>query len=139
MKNLPKEIVHVYIVSGILIAVSLILGIIFSRPELYLAFPLGGITALFNLYLLSREVYRMVYVRENIKARNPLGFLIRMSTFAAGMLAVAKITEKYYPDKMAANIIFTGLGFMIFKISLILVRKKGKHRDGQQKKGRAGR
>lgn len=77
MKNIPKEIKDVYKTSVILIIFAVVVGFIFNIAELYLAFSVGSIFALINTYLLSREVYTMVYVK-NVKARNPFGFFIRM-------------------------------------------------------------
>lgn len=123
MKNIPREIVDIYMTSIILIMLGLIIGAILNISELYLAFSVGGVFALINSYLLSREVYKMVYVKENIKHRNPFGFFIRMGIFIVGMLVVIYITKSFYPNKINSNIIFTGLGFMIFKISLFINQK----------------
>ena len=65
----------------------------------------------------------MVYIKENIKYRNPFGFFIRMGIFIVGMLVVIYITKSFYPNKINSNIIFTGLGFMIFKISIFINQK----------------
>ena len=123
MKNIPKEIKDVYKTSVILIIFAVVVGFIFNIAELYLAFSVGSIFALINTYLLSREVYTMVYVKKNVKARNPFGFFIRMGIFILGMFIVVYISKKYFPDKVSNNIVFTGLGFMIFKISLFINNK----------------
>lgn len=123
MKNIPREIVDVYKTSIVLIILGLIIGAILNISELYLAFPLGGVFALINSYLLSKEVYKMVYIKENIKYRNPFGFFIRMGIFIVRMLVVIYITKSFYPNKINSNIIFTGLGFMIFKISIFINQK----------------
>ncbi len=123
MKGIPVEIKRAFITSVILILTVLTAGLIFRRAELYLAFTLGGLFALINACLLTKEVYTMVYIRENVKGRNALGYFIRLGVLIGGMLLVVFLTRKYHPNKVSVNIVFAGLGFMIFKISIIINQK----------------
>ena len=123
MEKIPREIREIYKISSILIVLVFIIGLISERSELYLAFPVGSILSLVNTYLLSKEVYTMVYIKENLKSRSPYGFFIRMAVYIAGMILVIYVSRRYFPDKVSNNTIFTGLGFMIFKISLYINQK----------------
>ena len=123
MERVPREIREIYKISSILTMLVFIIGIISGRSELYLAFPVGSILSFVNTYLLSKEVYTMVYIKENLKSRSPYGFFVRMAIYIIGMLLVVYVSRRYFPDKVTNNIIFTGLGFMIFKISLYINQK----------------
>ncbi len=123
MKSLPGEIKNVYKISSVLIITVMFSGIVFKMPELYLAFPVGGIFSLINTLLMVREAYRIIYIKENSKGRTFFGYIIRMGIFASGMFLVIFITQKKFPEKTVMNIIFTGLGFIVFKISLFINQK----------------
>lgn len=123
INKIPENIKNVYKLSIIITVIILIFGIIFNKPELYFAFFVGSIASMIVIYMLTLEVYNIVYVKEKFQGRNPFSYLMRMGVFILGLLFVVYVSKKYYPNLVRNNIISTGIGFLNFKISLFLNEK----------------
>lgn len=119
-KDLPELIKKIYIISLFLTVISLIVGIILKRPELYLGFFTGSIISIINVYLTIRGAYKAVYEGNKSRFGSIFEYLKRIVIYCGGMYFVIFISKKYFNSRVTGNIIGTGLGFLNFKISILL-------------------
>ena len=120
LKDLPELIKKIYVTSLFLTAISLIAGIIFKRSELYLGFFTGCVISMVNVYLTIRGAYKAVYHRNKSRLGSMIEYLKRIVIYCAGMYLVIFISKRYFNSRITGNIIATGLGFLNFKISILL-------------------
>ena len=119
-KDLPELIKKIYIISLFLTVISLIVGIILKRPELYLGFFTGSVISMINVYLTIRGAYKAVYERNKSRFGSMFQYLKRIAIYCGGMYFVILISKKYFHSRVTGNIIGTGLGFLNFKISILV-------------------
>lgn len=120
--KMPKEVEKLFKINGIILLIVIILGIILQRVELYFGYTIGALTSMLVMYMITSEVYKMVYEKEKI-VRNPFGYFKRLGVIIVGLLIVSLGSKKYFPNFTTNNIIAAGLGLMSFKIILYV---KGK-------------
>ena len=125
---MPKEVEKLYKINGIILLIVVILGIILQRVELYFGYTIGVLTSMIVMYMITSEVYKMVYEKEKI-IRNPFGYFKRLGVIIVGLLIVSLGSKKYFPNFTTNNIIAAGIGLMSFKIMLYI---KGKYKRNEK-------
>lgn len=126
--KMPKEVEKLYKINGIILLIVVILGIILQRVELYFGYTIGVLTSMIVMYMITSEVYKMVYEKEKI-IRNPFGYFKRLGVIIVGLLIVSLGSKKYFPNFTTNNIIAAGIGLMSFKIMLYI---KGKYKRNEK-------
>ena len=126
--KMPKEVEKLYKINGIILLIVVILGIILQRVELYFGYTIGVLTSMIVMYMITSEVYKMVYEKEKI-IRNPFGYFKRLGVIIVGLLIVSLGSKKYFPNFTTNNIIAAGIGLMSFKIMLYI---KGKYKRNKK-------
>lgn len=117
---IPETIKQTYKISIIFTVIGVILGIIFRKPELYFAFFVGSIISMINIYLLILGVYKLVNFEMKSKVSGFLEYLKRFCIYIIGLIIVVYISRIFFKNSIKSNIVFTGIGFLNFKISLFL-------------------
>lgn len=120
--KMPKDVKDLFKINGIILLIVVILGIILQRVELYFGYTIGALTSMIVMYMITSEVYKMVYEKEKI-VRNPFGYFKRLAVVIIGLLIVSIGSKKIFPNLTTNNIIAAGVGLMSFKIILYV---KGK-------------
>ncbi len=126
--KMPKDVEKLFKINGIILLIVIILGIILQRVELYFGYTIGVLTSMIVMYMITSEVYKMVYEKEKI-VRNPFGYFKRLGVIIVGLLIVSLGSKKYFPNFTTNNIIAAGIGLMSFKIMLYI---KGKYKRNEK-------
>lgn len=126
--KMPKDVKDLFKLNGIILLIVIILGIILQRVELYFGYTIGVLTSMLVMYMITSEVYKMVYEKEKV-VRDPFGYFKRLGVVIVGLLIVSLVSKKYFPNFVSNNIIAAGVGLMSFKIILYI---KGKYKKNKK-------
>ena len=108
------------IATGLTIIV-LVLGIVLRREELYFACFLGCLVSIVNIILLHRDCKNAAdFDIETAKRKAFTQFFRRYVFYAIALFIVAYVIRKYHIGKVGINIMFCGLGLLVFKISMYI-------------------
>lgn len=114
----PNNIKIAYKILTGNIVVAVIVGILLNRPQFYFGYSVGAIGSMLLLYTLNKEVYEMVYIKEKVM-KSPFGYYKRLFIMILTLLVVALVSKYIFPEKVAVNIAFAGLGLISSKMIFI--------------------
>lgn len=117
---LPKDIKTVTKISFILTLICFIIGVITGISYIYISLTIGMIASNVGGFLMIYDVYKLIYLGQGNKITVGIfGKLKRLLIYIIALLTVIFLSKKYFDNDIRLDIIFTGVGLLNYKISML--------------------